>query len=130
MTVASAGRERRRMGLGRRITIETVRKVLQECALVILDLLSFLRHLALVFQCTLNERGNPLLDNIPILLGSITERFKEWPESTPNAPFERNLLYFHERVHEVIESVGTIRQRIKVVSAEELGCGVDRETSG
>jgi len=128
--VASAEGEERRMTPERRITIETVRKVLQECTLVILDFLSFLRHLALVFQCTVNEGGDPFLDDITVLLGSITERFKERPESTPDAPFERNLLYFHERVHEAIESVGMIRQRIKVVSEEKLRCGIDRETSG
>ena len=91
------------------ITIKTVRKVLQKCALVILDLLSFLGHLALVFQRTLNERGDPFFDYIPVLLGPVAERFKERPESTPNAPLERNLLNLHERVHEAIESVGTVR---------------------
>jgi len=114
----------------RRITIIAVCKVFQECALITLDLLSFLGHLALIFHGTLNERGNPSLDNISVLLGSITERFKERPESTPDAPLQRNLLDFHERIHEAIESVGTVRQGVKIVSEEELGCGVDCETSG
>jgi len=95
-------------------------KVLQEGALVVLDLLSFLGHLALVFQRTLNQRSNPFLDNVPVLLGPITKRFKEGPESTPNAPLERNLLDFHKCVHKAIESIGMIRQSIKVVSEEEL----------
>ena len=104
--------------------------MLQECALVILDWLSFLRHLALVFQCTLNERGDPFLDDIPVLLGCVAERFKERPESTPDAPLERNPLNFHERIHKGIKSISAIRQSVKVVSEEELGCRIDREASG
>jgi len=45
----------------RRITIITVRKGLQERALVALDLLSFLGHLAFTFHGTLDERGDPSL---------------------------------------------------------------------
>jgi len=93
----------------RLITIITVRKVLQERALVVLDLLSFLGHLALVFHGTLNERGDPPLDDIPVLLGFITERFKDRPESTLDTPHQRNLLDFHERIHEAIESIGAVR---------------------
>jgi hypothetical protein len=92
-------------------------------------LLTFLGHLALVFQRTLDERGNPRLKDIPVLLGPIAERFKERPEFTETTPFERNLLNFHKRVHEFIESLGTIRQRVKTVPEEELGCGIDREAS-
>ena len=91
--------------------------------------MSLLRHLALVFQCTLDQWSNPFFDNIPVLLGFVTERFKERPESTPNVPLERNLLDFSKRVHEAIESIGTIRQSIEVVSEEEFGCGVDSEPS-
>ena len=109
MTVASTRGKQRSAALKWWITIETVRKVLQERALVILDLLSFLRHLVLVFKCTLNERGNPFLDDITVLLGFITERFEKRPESTPNASYEHNILNFHERIHEAIESIGTIR---------------------
>ena len=77
----------------------------------------------------LDQRSNPFFDDIPVLLGSVTERLKERPESTPKTPLERNLLDFHKSVHEAIESVGTVRQSIKVFSGEELGCGVDREPS-
>ena len=101
----------------------------QECTLLVLDLLSFLGHLALVFQRTFNQRSNPLLDDIPVLLGSITERFKEGPEPTSDAPLKRNLLDFHKRIHKAIESVSTVRQSVKVVSEEELGCGINGETS-
>ena len=101
----------------------------QECTLLVLDLLSFLRHLALVFQRTFNQRSNPLLNDIPVLLGSITERFKQGPEPTSDAPLKRNLLYFCERIHKAIESVSTIRHSVKVVSEEELRCGIDGETS-
>ena len=130
MTVASTEGEQQNKTPRRWITIKAAYKVFQECTLVILDLLSFLRHLALVFQCTLDERGDPFLDDISVLLGCVTERFKERPESTPDAPLERNPLNFHERVHKGIKSIGTIRQSIKVVSEEELGCRVDREASG
>ena len=130
MIAMSGGRVNKSMVPGLRITIKTVCNVLQERALVVLDLLSFLGHLALVFQCTLDQRSNPFFDNIPVLLGSITERFKERPESTPGTPLDRNLLDFPKCVHEAIESIGTIRQSIKVVSEEEFGCGIDREASG
>jgi len=117
------------MGLGLRITIKAVCEVLQQRALVVLDSLSLLRHLALVFQCTLDQRSNPLLDDIPVLLGFVTERFKERPESTPNTPIERNLLDFEKGVHKAIEPIGSIRQSVKIVSEKEFGCGVDRESS-
>lgn len=71
-----------------------------------------------MFRCALNQRSNPSFDNILVLLGSITERFKERPESTPNTPLDRNLLNFHKRVHKAIESTGMIRQSIEVVSEE------------
>lgn len=83
-----------------------------------------------MFQRTLDERSNPLLEDIPVLLGPITERFKQRPESTAIAPFERNLLDFHERIHKFVESVGTVGQRVKAMPEEELGCGVDRKASG
>lgn len=91
--------------------------------------MSLLRHLALVFQRTLNQRSNPFLDYIPVLLGFVTKNFKERPESTPNVPLESNMLDFHKCVHEVIKSIGTKRQSIKVVSEEKLRCGVDSEAS-
>ena len=37
---------------------------------------------------------------------------------------------FHKCIHEFIESIGTIRQRVKTVPEEELGSCVDREVSG
>ena len=106
-----------------------MREVLQECALIVRDSQSFLGHLAFVFNGTLDERGNPSLDDIPVLLGSVSERFKERPETTLDAPPERNMLDFHEGVHEAIESIRTVRQGVEVVSEEEFGRGVDRETS-
>ena len=88
ITVTSTGGERQSVRSQRRITIVTVRKMLQERALIVRDLLSFLGYLAFVFHGTLDERGDPSLDDIPILLGSVAERFKERPEPTLDAPFQ------------------------------------------
>ena len=83
-----------------------------------------------MFQRPLDERGDPRLEDIPIFLGPIAKRFKERPEPTENTPLECDLLDFRERIHEFVESVGTIRQRVKTVSEEELGTCVDRKASG
>ena len=83
-----------------------------------------------MFQCTLNKRGYPFLDDISVLLGLIAEKFKEWPEPTLNAPLQRNMLDFLESVHKAVESISAIRQGIKVMSEEELRCGIDCEASG
>ena len=112
-----------------RITIELVRKIFQKGRLVTIDLLSFLGHPALVFECTLNQRSDPTLDDVSMFLASITERLEEWPESTHNAPPERDLLNLHKCIHKAVESIVTTSQSIKAVSEEELGCGVDGKPS-
>ena len=75
-----------------------------------------------MFQRTLNERGNPFLDDIPILLGLVTKELKEWPETTLDASLERDLLNFLECIHEAIKPIGTVGQSVEGVSEEELGC--------
>ena len=50
------------MTLEWKTTIKIVHEVLQKCALVVTDPLSFFGHLMLVFQHMVNERGNSFLD--------------------------------------------------------------------
>ena len=82
-----------------------------------------------MFQGTLDERGNPLLEDIPILFRPITERLEERPEVTMKVSFERNPLDFHKCIHKFVKSISAVRQRVETVSKEELRCRVDREAS-
>jgi len=74
------------------LTVIPPRKVLQESALVGLDLLAHLYHIPLVFQCTLNDRIHELLDDVPKGLRRIAEQLGQRPKFPKRIPLENDIL--------------------------------------
>ena len=103
-------------------------QILQKRAIVRIHGLTLLLHLLLNLHRANDKRIDPTPDHPLVLLALIFEKLKERPKVSQRVPFEDQRLDIHERGRERVEPIVPVREGVKVLSEEEFGSGVDRES--